>query len=235
MQNYIKKIKIIIDMSVKQRLIEFAKAKERSVRAFEIKVGLTIGYINTIRVSIQPDKIQSIVSHYPDLNAEWLLTGKGSMLKAGTNVLPDNCSSRGEAKPFIEIYGTLGLPNGFSTAIKEIECDMISIPFTSNYDFSIRGWGDSMINRKNPERSIYNGDILACKLWRNHTHLRWGQLYVLSTTDGVIIKQIQESDKKGCIKCVSFNEEDGYLPYDVAIEDIHDWALVVHILHISKW
>ena len=69
-------------MSVKERLILFAKSQERSVRAFEIKVGLTIGYINAIRVSIQPDKIQSIVSHYPNLNTDWLFTGDGTMLKS---------------------------------------------------------------------------------------------------------------------------------------------------------
>ena len=73
-------------MTVKQRLIEFAKSQERSVRAFEIKCGLTIGYINAIRVSIQPDKIESIASHYPNLNTEWLLTGNGNMLKTTDNM-----------------------------------------------------------------------------------------------------------------------------------------------------
>ena len=69
-------------MTVKQRLIEFAKTKEKSVRAFEIKSGLTVGYVNAIRVSIQPDKIQRIASCYPDLNTGWLLTGEGEMLKS---------------------------------------------------------------------------------------------------------------------------------------------------------
>lgn len=69
-------------MSVKERLIKFAKSQERSVRAFEIKCGLTVGYINAIRVSIQPDKVQSIVLHYPNLNTGWLLTGDGKMLKS---------------------------------------------------------------------------------------------------------------------------------------------------------
>lgn len=68
-------------MSVKQRIIEFAKTQERSVRAFEIKAGLTVGYINAIRVSIQPDKLKCIASHYPNLNTGWLLTGEGEMLK----------------------------------------------------------------------------------------------------------------------------------------------------------
>lgn len=67
-------------MSVKERLIKFAKSQERSVRAFEHKAGLGYGYVNSIRVSIQPDKIKSIASNYPSLNIDWLLTGDGKML-----------------------------------------------------------------------------------------------------------------------------------------------------------
>ncbi len=40
------------------------------------------GYVNNIRVSIQPDKITSIALHFPELNTGWLLTGEGEMLKS---------------------------------------------------------------------------------------------------------------------------------------------------------
>lgn len=72
-------------MSVKERLKTLAKIKEKSVLAFERNLGLSNGYINAIRVSIQPDKIESIASHYPDVNIEWLLTGEGPMLKESQN------------------------------------------------------------------------------------------------------------------------------------------------------
>lgn len=74
-------------MSVKERLKEFAKSQERSIRAFESKAGLGYGYINAIRISIQPDKIKSIASNYPHLNIDWLLTGYGKMLneEGGSN------------------------------------------------------------------------------------------------------------------------------------------------------
>lgn len=68
-------------MTVKERLIKFAKTKERSIRAFEKNAGLNIGYINAIRVSIQPEKLKSITGRYPDLNTGWLLTGEGEMLR----------------------------------------------------------------------------------------------------------------------------------------------------------
>ena len=81
-------------MTVKKRLIEFAKSQERSVRAFESKAGLNEGYINAIRVSIQPDKLQCIASNYPNLNTGWLMTGKGTMLKKDQLSLEVNGSNK---------------------------------------------------------------------------------------------------------------------------------------------
>lgn len=83
-----------METTVKERLKEFAKYKEKSIRVFEIKCGLTLGYINAIRVSLQPDKIQRIASQYPDLNTSWLLTGEGGMLKGGVTQ-----SSHGDNSP----------------------------------------------------------------------------------------------------------------------------------------
>lgn len=89
-------------MSVKERLIKFAKSQERSVRAFENKAGLGYGYINSIRVSIQPDKIKSIASNYPILNIDWLLTGDGKMLNIEAGKDDKNHVVN---EPVAEIYG----------------------------------------------------------------------------------------------------------------------------------
>ena len=70
-------------MSVQQRIKEFITYKKMSVRAFEREVGLSYGYINNMRVSIQPDKVSNIAHCFPDLNTGWLLTGEGEMLKVG--------------------------------------------------------------------------------------------------------------------------------------------------------
>ncbi|NDV79822.1 S24 family peptidase [Dysgonomonas sp. 511] len=139
-------------------------------------------------------------------------------------------------RPYIDaFYGALGVPNGFTLAVRADECEQISIPFISNYDFSIKGRGDSMINRKNPDRSICDGDLIACRIWTSRSYIQWGQVYALATSQGVVIKQIKESEKEGYIKCVSFNEEDGYTPYDIPVEEIYDWALVVSVTHTAKW
>jgi transcriptional regulator with XRE-family HTH domain len=67
-------------MCVKERLIEYLKSKNISQSTFERNVGLSNGYVNNIRKSIQPDKIQRIALLYPDLNIGWLMTGNGNML-----------------------------------------------------------------------------------------------------------------------------------------------------------
>lgn len=68
-------------MSVKQRLIEFIKYKNIGQKKFAQTVGVSDGYVNAIRVSIQPNTLHKIVMHYPELNTGWLLTGEGEMLK----------------------------------------------------------------------------------------------------------------------------------------------------------
>ena len=68
-------------MSVKERLIQFIKYEGIPVRRFEARTGLSFGYVNAIRVSIQPDKVSSIAREFPNLNTGWLLTGEGEMLK----------------------------------------------------------------------------------------------------------------------------------------------------------
>lgn len=68
-------------MTIKDRLIKYLEYKGISKRQFELSIGVSNGYINNMRVSIQPDKVRNIALHYPDLNTGWLMTGEGEMLK----------------------------------------------------------------------------------------------------------------------------------------------------------
>lgn len=140
------------------------------------------------------------------------------------------------AIPHIEEHAaSCGIPNGFSVAIKREDCESYIIPDMPNCDFTIRTRGRSMVNRNCPERNINERDIVACKIWTSRTHLRWGEVYALATNDGIVVKQIQESEKDGYVKCVSFNEEEGFKPYDLPVEEITDWAIVVGVISVKTW
>ena len=67
------------------------------------------------------------------------------------------------------------------------------------------------------------------------SHVRWGEVYALATYDGIMIKKVEESEQEGYIRCVPFNKEEGFKPYDVPINEIHDWALVVGVVSVKTW
>ena len=73
-------------MSIKDRTRLFVKSQQITIKAFEKSINASNGYINNITRSISLEKIDLIVENYPVLNIEWLLTGKGEMLKALTDL-----------------------------------------------------------------------------------------------------------------------------------------------------
>lgn len=72
-------------MDVKSRLKKFLQHENLGQKAFEEYCGLANGYVNNIRRSITPSKLQQIALHFPQLNTGWLLTGEGEMLKTQSN------------------------------------------------------------------------------------------------------------------------------------------------------
>ena len=67
-------------LTVGERMDIFIKSKGLGRYQFEMKCGLSQGYIANIRNSPHPDKIKKIVNVYPELNVEWLVIGRGKMV-----------------------------------------------------------------------------------------------------------------------------------------------------------
>lgn len=77
---------------VLERLKEYLDAKEITVAAFERAAGLSnASFRKTLQSGkgIGTDKLENILSIYPDLSAEWLLRGNGPML-CGGDKMTDN-------------------------------------------------------------------------------------------------------------------------------------------------
>ena len=138
--------------------------------------------------------------------------------------------------PLFELEAaSCGMPSGFEVAIEANKCDRYIIPDLAGCDFTIRTRGRSMINRSHPERSIPERSIVGCRIWKSRSHVRWGEVYALATPDGVVVKKIMPSEKDGYIKCVSFNGEEGFIPYDLPADEIQDWAIVVGVVTVMNW
>lgn len=72
-------------MSVKEKLKTYLREKGVTQAEFAESIGVSTGYVNAIRKSIQPDKLAIIKSKYPDLDISWLLAGEESLNELHTN------------------------------------------------------------------------------------------------------------------------------------------------------
>ena len=71
---------MFMETSVKERLKQFIDTLNISEREFCRRIGVSSSYVMSIKKSIQPDKMQAISIHFPELNPLWLLLCQGEML-----------------------------------------------------------------------------------------------------------------------------------------------------------
>lgn len=209
--------------------------KELNDNKVTIQLGLSIGTLGKSRKEgrdLSDRVIEQILNFYTDLNKIWLLTGEGKMLKDDPEIPHMEALSIGIPHiEFIEAY--CGPGQGFDVAVMRKECPMYNIPGMEGADFTIKAKGQSMINREHPNRSIKEGDYIACKKPRTNV-IRYGEIYALATSDGVMIKVVQPSEEEGKLLLESFNTEDGFKPFSYPVVDIHDMALVIAVASINR-
>lgn len=76
---------------IKERIIQVIESKGIAKESFYVKIGMTSANFRgeAKKRPINSNAIENILSEIPDLNSEWLVTGKGSMLKEGNPIIID--------------------------------------------------------------------------------------------------------------------------------------------------
>jgi len=69
--------------TTKKNILEYIESQKLSKKSFYESIGMSESNFKGkgLNSEIGSDKIGKILTIYPDINAEWLLTGKGNMLK----------------------------------------------------------------------------------------------------------------------------------------------------------
>src|SRR5690606_37375709 len=165
--------------SVLQRLKQYVDYKGLTIQKFEKVVGFSNGAFATQLKkdkSIGSDKLENILINYPELNPEWVLTGKGYMIKAYNQNNADTTVSdltneyvTGKSIPHIPLNAMAG----FGTIEQQIldrECERYVVPDFKTADFVITVIGNSMQPKYN------SGDVVACKkLSLTDLFFQWGK------------------------------------------------------------
>lgn len=70
-------------MDEKEKIRQYLNSKGISKNSFYQKTGFAIGFLDSGK-SLGADKLEAIIDNYPDLSLEWLVLGKGDMIKPST-------------------------------------------------------------------------------------------------------------------------------------------------------
>ena len=158
-----------------------------------------------------------------------LYFGEGRMLVADAEkslLAKEDAPAYEKTLPLIPYDAFAGLPavDNIGIAFKDCEQYYIHDFISRGADFLIRVSGDSMVPQ------YLNGDLLACTLIKDVLFFQWGKIYVIDTSQGVLVKRIMriEGDDEHVL-LVSENK-DKYEPFKFPTSDIRSLAIVVGLI-----
>ena len=232
-------------MTVKDRLKLFCKESGMPISVFEKSINVSNGYINSISKGLGIDILNTIIEKYSNLNIEWVLSGKGNMLKtshedsklSSLEVVKSHKPKYIEKKedvqdiPLFNFKASAGIKEILGPSSNDFLIDTIRIPDMPKCDGAIKIMGDSMMPKLKP------GDIIMYKeMPLNIQDLFYGEMYLVSyEIDGdyyVVVKYIRKSEKgEPFIKLASENPE--HASKDIEFGRINALALIKGFINVS--
>ena len=190
--------------------------------AFANAIGVTPSVVDNIvgkRQGKPSFDVVEKVSALAEINIDWLITGKGDMLKSSKGIKP---TKDGTGIPLIPVEAMAGCFTGSQTFLLQ-ECDHYVVPAFKNADFLIYVRGDSMQPR------YFSGDMVACKMLSpTDLFFQWGKVYVLDTDQGALIKKVEQGTDDETITLVSENEN--YKPFQIPRRAVYHIAIVMGLI-----
>ena len=173
------------------------------------------------------------------VNPSWLLTGEGSMLqttkqaeqtapKQHIEIAHQVPEGSNEGIPLIPLDAVAGFPADGGSGVSMDNWERYVIPEFADKgaNFLIRVSRDSMLPL------YYSGDLLACHKITDIRFFQWGTIYVLETSQGILVKRVQESEKyDDCILCVSENDS-VHKPFLLPRDDIRSLSTIVGLVRL---
>ncbi len=232
-------------MNTLQRIKQFIDLKGITNQNFEKEIGFSNGaFASQLRnnKTIGVDKLENILTSFPELNPNWLLTGKGEMTVNYQKSKTDNPISylkeaptdfqlkpTNQGIPIIpfEAFGGYGDGTIEGVNIETIQ-DRYVVPLFHGIkiDFMIPVRGSSMYPKYN------SGDVVACRIINDIYFIQWNKVYVIDTiSQGTVIKRLKKSDNSDNVICKSDNKD--YDEFELPKSDIRTIAMVVGVIRIE--
>lgn len=186
-----------------ERIKEYIDCKGITVAAFERSIGMSnasFGKSLKNRGAIGSDKIENILSVYTDLSSEWLLTGKGNMLKEE--------KTEDVSAPVVSYDLKMGQPYydvDFFGGFSEIYNSQVSLP---DRNIIVPGFDRAHlwcnVTGHSMEPQISHGDIIAlrpCTI----ADIQFGEIYAVVLDTIRTIKILRKGSSKDFLRYVPIN------------------------------
>ena len=229
-------------MGAIQRVTQFIEYKGISKYKFYQETGLSNGFLDKGE-NMGSDKCEKIIYSYPEINPEWLLTGRGSMLKGKEVAIQEPqlaiCADI-QRIPIVDLSVAAG--SGYINPSYVEEIDSIAMPVTmlknGKQYLCVRIKGHSMLP------SILDGGYLVIRMldrseWED---IRDNYVYVVSDVEGkAYVKRLKNRLKQhGFIVCMSDNADKlNYPNFNIEEDEINsvwyaEWYFSAKIPNIQE-
>jgi len=153
------------------------------------------------------------------------LIGRVVLFASENNLESDETQPQAEEQSLLVIpYGARGGTIGdFLDGIHEYDCERITSPI-KGADYAMEVTGDSMA----PEYPS-GSRVLIKKI--NPVFIEWGEVYVLDTPNGAVIKRIRKTDDPDVVECVSINP--AYQSYTIPGSFVRGWYRVLMVMALK--
>ena len=186
--------------NIKERFKELIQILGIGQKAFETKCGMGNGTINNIKNGISSPNLEKIMNAYPDVNIEWLISGKGEAIKSEDT--PRISYTKGVPYYDVDFIGGFDL----------IENDQTTKP---SYLIDFKKYNDATcwcnVTGHSMEPEITHGDIIALKRIEDISFLPLGEVYAIVTTNGMrTIKRLGPSENEDFYTLIPTNKSPEY-------------------------
>lgn len=212
---------------IKQNILLYLENKGVTPYEFYKESGVTRGILQQNN-GISEDNIARFLAYAPDVNIEWLLTSKGSMIKDGSTDIQTSNDTTTSSMPTTSMNPGIGTPYydvDFIGGFDEVFNSQVNIPATN---IVIRGFEKASlwcnVTGHSMEPKINHGDIIAlhqCTL----NDIQYGEIYAVVLDTIRTIKILRRSPNPDKLRFIPINTND----YD---EQEFDKSRIINVFEV---
>lgn len=212
---------------IKQNILLYLENKGVTPYEFYKESGVTRGILQQNN-GISEDNIARFLAYAPDVNIEWLLTSKGSMIKDGSTDIQISNDTTTSSMPTTSMNPGIGTPYydvDFIGGFDEVFNSQVNIPATN---IVIRGFEKASlwcnVTGHSMEPKINHGAIIAlhqCTL----NDIQYGEIYAVVLDTIRTIKILRRSPNPDKLRFIPINTND----YD---EQEFDKSRIINVFEV---